>query len=570
MQFKTIKLTGLCIALASLMTACGSSSNKGVPPDPGPGITQSNGRAIDGPLSGATVTFVDCNNATTLTNAIGNFIFPTGCSSSQLIVRGGIDTTTDLEFVGELKAPRTTDTGNNQITVSPITTLIQAAVAAGATPEAANTQIATALNLGTLNLLTTDPMQNQALYAKTVAVQHLLEQIQEVIASLGGSTTPADLNAKAFSALQAALASSPVTTDALTNTSVIAAAISNTLEAIKDDLPTNISNNLANVKTNLAAASAAVIAANVASVQTAIQNIPASAFTATGTAAIEAIKTASKAAIVAAKDSVTAQNLVDTLIPALTLAPSVVADALAQVSNAVAIGAAPSTVTTALNTIATAANIDVNTIIAVVDNPNGFYNNYLQLDGFSVQNTSFTPAQLTASLTTPLTVASVKDIVVGIKAIGSYATTANPIVTSPAISLSTGSKTVTISADKLNLSFTNGTLSAAVLPVGTVLKVTSNLNSIASVEFTLPIEKDVLTNGKIALNTATLGSLSNALATQLQSFSLAGETVSITSVIKADPYFAILRANNTPALATTYTVDLTSGAGISAKFRPQQ
>lgn len=574
MQHKTIKLTVLSIALTSLLTACGGGGSSSSGGGTDPGKINLTGRAIDGPLSGATVTFVDCANATVQTDETGYFDFPEGCTSSEIHISGGIDTTTDLPFEGELKAPKTNNTGDTQITVSPITTLIQAAVAAGATPEAASAQIATALGLGSTNLLTADPMQNKELYAKTVAVQQLIEQIQETISSVGASTSVADLNAKAFSALQTALASNSGISgaDALSNTTLISAAISNTLEAVKADLPTELANNLDNVKTNLAAATAAVIAQNVKSVETAIQNIPATAFSSTGsaTAAIDAVKTSSKSAVVGAKESVTSERLLDTIAPALSLSPAQVAQSLQQISEAIASGAAPSTVTTALTTLATTANINTDKLASVVSNPNAFHPDHLQLDGFAVQGINYTPAQLSASASTPLRVASVKDLTVGLKAMGSYATTANPIVVSPAIRLSTGTKTLSIAADKLNLSYTNGTLTAAVLPVGSQITVTSNLNTIASVSFALNTETNVLSNGKIALNATTLASISNSMALQLSSFSLAGQTVSVTAVLRGSPRFATLKADNSPVAPTQYTVGTTTGAGVTATFIPQQ
>ena len=572
MQNKKIKLTGLSIALASLlMTACGGgggSSGGGGDPEP----IKISGRAVDGPLSGATVTFLDCNNATEQTDATGNFDFPENCTESEVHIAGGIDTTTDRPFVGELKAPKMTNTSDTRITVSPITTLIQAAVAAGATPEAASAQVASLLGLGSINLLTADPMQNKDLYAKTVAVQEFIEQIQETIAAVGASTTSTDLNAKAFDALYAALAntSGASGTDALSNVNVISAAISNTLEAVKTDLPADIASNLDNVKSNLASASAANIAKNIKAVETAVQNIPAAAFSSSGSAGIDAVKTASQEAIVATKENIAAERVIEQLLSALTLPPSEVGDALKAVAEAAATGADPSTITTALETLETKAGIDPDTLGSVVSDPNSFYPDYLQLDGFVVQGTTYTTNQLNASIGTPLNVTSVKDIAIGLKAVGSYATTANPIVTSPAIRLSTGAKTLSINADKLNLSYTNGTLTSAILPTGAQITVKSNITSIGTLTFTLNSDKNVLSNGKIALNATTLSSISSSLASQLSSFNLANETVSVTAVLKGTPHFAILKSDNTPTSATKYTVEGTSGAGISAKFKPQQ
>ena len=248
----SLKLTALAAATSLLLSACGGSSSGGGSNSPAPTIK---GLAVDGPLAGATVTFVDCNNAQVETDNEGNFTFPQDCTSSELTVTGGIDTATDLPFTGEIKAPQRAQNEQNLIVVSPITTLIQASIDAGATPAEATQQIATALNLTGKDLLSIDPMKDQAVYAKTVAVQQMVEQIQTVVASLGGNTTQADLNTVAFSALQAAL-SAPTSDNNLTSTATITAAISATVEAVKADLPAELkadSTVLDNVKTNLAA-----------------------------------------------------------------------------------------------------------------------------------------------------------------------------------------------------------------------------------------------------------------------------------------------------------------------------
>lgn len=155
----------------------------------------------------------------------------------------------------------------------------------------------------------------------------------------------------------------------------------------------------------------------------------------------------------------------------------------------------------------------------------------------------------------------------GITSNGTYATTASPIVAAAALHISTGTKTLTISANKLNLKFTGGTLTEASIPANTEIKVDSTINSLKTT-ITINADKDVLSNGKIALNTATLSSLSASLATQLNSFSLKGDTVTVTAVIKASPVIAI--NNGKPALASKYTLGTTDGSGVSAKFKVTQ
>ena len=562
---RTFKLTTLAIA-TSLLAACGGGGGGGSSSTPvAPTI---NGLAVDGPLAGATVTFTECNNATTTTKSDGTFTFPQGCTSSPVTITGGIDTATDLPFTGEIKAPERAQNEQNLIVVSPITTLIQASIDAGASPTEATQQIAAALNLSGVDLLSADPMKNQEVYAKTVAVQQMVEQIQAVVASLGGSTTQAELNRAAFTALQVALSDSD---EDLTSTATISAAISATVEAVKADLSSDIQNNLENVKTNLAALSAEVISSNVQSVETAILDVPAETFNA-GT---DSIKDETKAAVTEAKESVAAEKIVTILAPVLTQAPTQVEESLKEISTAVANPTAPTSnddIASAITQIQT----NVPTVILppttteAVQNANEFYADYLELNGFNVQNTNQTITSLNASLTNPIQVASLNNLLVGITSNGTYATTASPIVAVATLNISTGTKTLTISADQLNLKFSAGTLTEAVIPAGAKIDINSTLNSVATTNFTINTTKDVLSNGKIALNTATLGSLSASLATQLSSLKLTGETVTVTAVLKAPPVFAITKADGTPALASKYTLGTIDGSGVSAKFKVTQ
>lgn len=558
----SLKLTALTAATSLILSACGGGSSGG---STAPAQTIK-GLAIDGPLAGATVTFVDCNNAQVETDNEGKFTFPQDCTSSELTVTGGIDTATDLPFTGEIKAPQRAPNEQNLIVVSPITTLIQASIVAGASPAEATQQIAAALNLSGEDLLSVDPMKNQQVYAKTVAVQQMVEQIQAVVASLDGSTTQTELNRAAFTALQVALSDSD---EDLTSTATITAAIFATVEAVKADLSLDIQNNLENVQTNLAALSAEVISSNVQSVETAIQNVPAATFNA-GT---ESIKNETQAAVTEAKESVAAEKIVTALAPVLTQAPAQVEDSLKAISTAVADPTAPTSNTDIANAI-TQIQTNVPTVTLppttteAVQKANEFYADYLELNGFNVQDTDQTITALNASLTNPIEVPSLNNLLVGIISNGTYATTASPIVAAAALHISTGTKTLTISANKLNLNFTAGTLTAATIPAGTRIDINSTLNSVATTNFTINTTKDVLSNGKIALNTATLGSLSASLATQLNSFSLKGDTITVTAVIKASPVIAI--NNGKPALASKYTLGTTDGSGVSAKFKVTQ
>ena len=82
----SLKLTALAAATSLLLSACGGSSSGGGSNSPAPTIK---GLSVDGPLAGATVTFVDCNNAQVETDNEGNITFPQDCTSSELTVTGG-------------------------------------------------------------------------------------------------------------------------------------------------------------------------------------------------------------------------------------------------------------------------------------------------------------------------------------------------------------------------------------------------------------------------------------------------------------------------------------------------
>lgn len=343
-----------------------------------------------------------------------------------------------------------------------------------------------------------------------------------------------------------------------------------TVEAVKADLSLDIQNNLENVQTNLAALSAEVISSNVQSVEIAILDVPAETFNA-GT---ESIKNETQAAVTEAKESVAAEKIVTALAPVLTQTLTKEAqDSLKAISTAVA---SPTDETsnqkiadaiTQIETVVPAGTIDSTTVTEAVQKANEFYADYLELNGFNVQNTNQTITALNASLTNPIEVPSLNNLLVGISAKGIHTTTANPIVAAAALHISTGTKTLTISANKLNLNFSAGMLTEATIPANTEIKVDSTISSLKTT-FTVNADQSVLTNGKIALNTATLGSLSASLATQLNSFSLKGDTVTVTAVIKASPVIAI--NNDKPALASKYTLGTTDGSGVSAKFKVTQ
>jgi hypothetical protein len=186
------------IATALTLAACGGNSSDS-PPAATP--TPLSGKAVDGYLAGSTV-FCDINSngtadtgeATTTTDANGNFIFAAGCTGT-IVVFGGSDATTSYPFRGILEAPA------GSTVVTPLTTLV-----AGTGLTIA--QLATALSLpaGT-DVTTLDPADgsNQALLRRTLAVQQLIQQLANTLGTLTGSSNIGALYSTAAQSLGAAL-----------------------------------------------------------------------------------------------------------------------------------------------------------------------------------------------------------------------------------------------------------------------------------------------------------------------------------------------------------------------------
>lgn len=564
MNNRVFKLTTLAIA-TSLLAACGGGGGGSSNAPSQPTIS---GRAVDGPLAGSLVTFLDCGEKTTETDNNGNFNFPQGCNESRLIVSGGIDTTTDLPFAGELKAPKVAPGQGNTIIASPLTTLIQASVDAGKTPEQATNEISAALGINLASgqsLLTVDPTKNKDVYAKTVAVQQLVEQIQSVVSSLGGEATQAELNTAAFTALQTALTNTSGSTPNLTNVETISSAISTTIEKVQAKLPADTQNNIANVKANVSALSAQVVAENVRTVQEAIVSAPDTAFTQGN---IQAIKNATQAGVVEAKESIAAEKIVTALVPVLTQTLNPEAkEALQAISTAVA-SFNTTEISNALTEFETVAAISIpEEAKEAVEKANEFYADYLELNGFSAQATNYTFNQLASSLTNPIQISTLNNLLVGITGKGTQANTS--ITAAAALKISTATQTFTMTADQVNLTFTSGNLTEAAIPAGAQIKVDSSINAL-NTTITVNSTQDVLNSGKIALNTATLSKLSASFANQLNQFKLTGDTVTVTAVIKTPSSVVAIVKDNKPALASKYTLGTTDGSGVTAKFKVLQ
>lgn len=554
----SLSLLTLSVSSALLLTACGGGNGGSSGGNP-PAAATLTGRVVDGPIANATVTFTDeataCKNKTATTDENGVFTFPQGCTASALKVTGGQDTTTGLPFTATLQAPKIslTDTQGIDVVVTPITTL----VATVGTDKAA--AIATALGLPGTNLLTADPLNSAALLAKTTAIQQLNEQISTAVTTLNtdGSLTSTIAQKAIATALISQLTSSTTTVD-LGNTNTINAIIQATVKDadVKAKLPA-LQNNIDNVATNLAALTSASIAANVKTVETTLAALPA-----TQISSAAALKTAAQEKILTEKNDSTTVNLIQALSQVLETDSTEIESALKDIAEAATTGgAATDKLTDALAVIEDATGIVVPT--ETITEANNF-TNYLLLNGLSLQGTSYTLDQLAASLITPIKVSSLNNLLVPLVASDSYKSSNQAVAA--ALKVETATKALLISANQLNLTYTNGTLTAATLPKGSTVGITSTTSEL-NTNLTLGTDIDVLSNGQIALNSTTLGKISASLVSSLNKFNSEKGTATVTAVVA--PSEGQIIAATSKSFATKYTVSVLSksitGYGTSAK-----
>ena len=219
------RLSSMLVAL--MLAGCGGSSSGPTP----------SGKAVDGYLSGATVTCdangngaADTGENNTTTNSTGDFSLPCGAG---LVLTGGTNIDTGLPFEGRLRAP----SGSRVIT--PLTTLVSLGLS--------NAKLATMLGLpaGT-DVTQVDPALrvggvyvNQALFAKTLALQQAIQQTAQIVFSATQAGTPSAAVSQALYAqiaqtvatsLTSASGSTPLisvdgTTDSSVMLSIVAAAV---------------------------------------------------------------------------------------------------------------------------------------------------------------------------------------------------------------------------------------------------------------------------------------------------------------------------------------------------------
>ncbi len=255
---KIQKKTLLAIAVGTFLAGCGGGSDH-VTPVLQPSITTS-GKAVDGYLSGSLVVCDIDNNgaangteATTSTNATGDFTFPTACAAT-IVVSGGTNIDTGLPFKGTLKAPA------GSLVATPLTTLM-----ADGGLTAAQVAAALGLPVGT-DVTKLDPVlpANFDLQKKTLAIQQVIQQVTDTLGSLAKNASPA-----ALQAIYSAVAKSVVATLVANPTAVLissSGAVSSTLvtavvvDSVKQ-VAASTDTSLVNSKAVLAAYSGSSIAA---------------------------------------------------------------------------------------------------------------------------------------------------------------------------------------------------------------------------------------------------------------------------------------------------------------------
>lgn len=232
-----LPLTACALAAALLISACGGGTATAPQVDIGSG-----GFAIDDYISGATVVCdanqngaSDAGELIATTDSTGFFKFDATCAS-PLVVTGGKNIDTQLDFVGKLKAPA------SSTVVTPLTTLM----AEGMTGE----MIARALSLPEdTNVMTLDPalkiggvLVNPDLFRKTLVVQQVLQKTAETLAGLAGSTDVNAMYSQAAAAMAETLRGNDVvlvaadnSTSGATVSAVVQAAATRTKAPVKAD-----------------------------------------------------------------------------------------------------------------------------------------------------------------------------------------------------------------------------------------------------------------------------------------------------------------------------------------------
>ncbi|MEO5347984.1 MAG: hypothetical protein H7834_16655, partial [Magnetococcus sp. YQC-9] len=236
------------------------------------------GGLVDGLLIGSKV---DCKNssgtilASTTSDSSGKYSFPSSVTScSSLEVTGGIDKSTGSAFEGMLKAPAAS--AGTETYVTPLSTLVAAAVESGKTKDEAVADVKTKLGL-TTDVLTKNPYtaQDAKLFKAVAVVAQLMKENTAVMRSALGSSTAStsdsvkqQLFALSSNALYSALGTS-ATASALSN--VISSTTSGASTTNTETVMKSMTENSVTLLTD--SSSTAAVAAVVNAVRSADANI---------------------------------------------------------------------------------------------------------------------------------------------------------------------------------------------------------------------------------------------------------------------------------------------------------
>jgi hypothetical protein len=491
----------LSISIALTLTACGDSSVL---------ITSSTGKAVDGYLSGSQVVCDTNNNgikdtgeASTTTNATGDFTFSPSCAST-LVVTGGTNMDTQLPFEGQLKAPA------GSAVATPLTSLM----ANGGLSAA---QVATALGLASgTDVTKTDPMSSTALLKKTLAVQQIIQQIANTMGNLAGTN-----NADAIQAIYSSVAqsvSATLGTSALIDnngnivSSVVTSIVKKSVEAVAASTDTSLATAKAGLATYNPTSISQLIGGPVAAQAQVLSNFSGNASELTAQTA-----TMQTNAFISSAAKNLSTLLTTTVASTSNFNLTTVASSLTTLSTNTSDSTALSAFSTATATANTAASTALGSsfVAAVTTTPSSIANNTLSINGnqltFSFDKEAAKTATLTAFNTDGIVLGSIPDSI-------SFAYTLKGTPIPPAGSTvsvglaiteaSTG-REVKVILDKVSMSVTGSTVTANV-----------------------PANAKVYAYGKTSAGVLVFRTLTNSSANQLVAVSDSSLSFNVTNVLK--------------------------------------
>ncbi len=201
---KGFKLSIAAAIAAASVTVFSGCIHDGV--DSVASTTDISGKAVDGYISGATITYstksttTDSNGSWTL---VGISDSDFGGTSTTLSVTGGTDTSTNLPFEGTLTSVLPETTADTTVVITPISTLVQKYIAntSGTTIAAAKSTMATTLGLSDVSALDVDPVANIGTSSSQTVYKALLkvQKISEAMADAGVSDPFSELSKKVTS-----------------------------------------------------------------------------------------------------------------------------------------------------------------------------------------------------------------------------------------------------------------------------------------------------------------------------------------------------------------------------------